>query len=222
MLTWIFRITLLVTLAVMVGAFGYTAAYTIEQDQRYERGIAVLELVILFIAACFYVYIVDHNLGSATPLQLRVRYLDWLLTTPLMLMVLILIYKQGPSIGAILKQQWYQVLGVAVLTIAMVIFGYIAHSKSLSWKFAMSALGFACLVGLFIWIYSRRDSDKDQGLFWYTVIVWSLYGLAYFAPFLWRNISYNILDMVAKPIFAIILVSQSNKVQSIDDVTQAS
>lgn len=222
MLTWLFRITLLVTLAVMVGAFAYTAAYTIEQDQSYERGIAVLELVILFIAACFYVYIVDHNLGTATPFQLRVRYLDWLLTTPLMLMVLILIYNQGPTISAVLKQEWRQVVGVAILTMAMVVFGYIAHSKSLSWKLVMSTLGFACLIGLFVWIYSRRDPDKDQGLFWYTVVVWSLYGLAYFAPFLWRNISYNILDMVAKPVFAIILVSQSSKAQSDDDVVQSS
>jgi hypothetical protein len=37
-----------------------------------------------------------------------------------------------------------------------------------------------------------------KGLFWFFFVVWSLYGISAFMPYILKNTMYNILDLFAK------------------------
>ena len=49
------------------------------------------------------------------------------------------------------------------------------------------------------------DVMKNKNIFGVFVVVWSLYGLVYFLPNTGKNISYNILDIIAKVGFGLLV-----------------
>ena len=71
---------------------------------------------------------------------------------------------------------------------------------------------FACIIGFIpfiimfylIWIW-YGDYIKNKSIFIIFVIVWSLYGIVYFLTNNSKNISYNILDVIAKVGFGLLI-----------------
>jgi bacteriorhodopsin len=205
----ILQITGVISTILMAIAFIVTIVSLVNEDDTYKRKAQILEAIILFTAFCFYMIIMRQNRRTHSLSIIRLRFFDWALTTPLMLIVLILIYPRGETTKPT------PVVVVCIMTIVMVIVGLLFNQHKLLWKFGAASTGFVLLVAIFVIIYKSTGvaQAESQAAFWYTVVIWTMYGFAYFMPFYVRNVIYNILDMLAKSVFGLLLATNVFNIQ---------
>jgi len=127
----------------------------------------------------------------------KLRYIDWSLTTPLMLTVLCIVLAQHLKV-AVPFSFWVLVLA---LNFAMLGFGYAGETGALPHVQANVAgfVAFAAMFGLIYWRFLRTKrilaNDVMFGLY---LVVWSGYGIAYFFDDVSKNAAYNVLDVISK------------------------
>jgi len=167
------------------------------------RHIFNLETVISIIAGYFYSKFVDRikeSFAKGKPIDwqeiIKTRYLDWAITTPLMLMVLINVIahhnRRSPSIRV------YFV--IILLNYTMLYLGYRGEFiKQNILYFIGSFLAFFVMFGLIFFLYVKpKYNTFNYALFFFFFIVWSLYGIVYKMDLKTKNITYNYLDLVSK------------------------
>ena len=178
------------------------------------RQLLFLELIVQVIESGFYFWLAYHftKIVNVTPK----RYLDWTITTPTMLVTLILflIYlnkkktqeTKDLDIFTLLKDNSSVIVPVLLLNWTMVLFGDLGERKVLS-VLASTVLGFIPFLIYYYMIYVNYVSPMNNGyfLFWYFFIFWSLYGFVALLPYYTKNVFYNILDLFAKNFFGIFL-----------------
>jgi len=137
------------------------------------------------------------------------RYLDWFVTTPLLLISLIIYlsytknkYENNKTIetdddtyNVILKDK--NILIIILLNLLMLIFGYIGESKLINYVFA-NILGFIPFVTMLYIIWVNYCNQSNIHIFIIFSIIWSMYGIVYFFDNNSKNICYNILDIISK------------------------
>jgi bacteriorhodopsin len=165
------------------------------------RHIMNLETCISIIAAYFYSHFIDKvNTGSGVVDYNAInetRYNDWFITTPLMLLALMiaLSYNNKQSVRAVTYG------GAVLLNFGMLYSGYLGEKKTIS-KTAGCLIGFLFFVALFALIYFNfvkgSSSSFNFVLFGVYIVIWSLYGVVYLIDEENKNIGYNILDVTAK------------------------
>jgi len=125
------------------------------------------------------------------------RYTDWMITTPIMLLVLCLVfaYNSNTQLTAVMY------LIILILNYLMLGSGYagelnvISKNEGLVWGFVF----FFALYGLIYYKFLYKNYNRDnQMIFWAFVIFWSIYGVVYRANEKIKNISYNYLDLFSK------------------------
>jgi len=177
------------------------------------RHILNLETCISIIAAFFYTQFVhmlrkgpiDHATIS------KLRYIDWYITTPLMLLVLCLVLAfnndEPLHIGT------YTI--VIVLDLLMLTFGYFSTVGIMEQRKALF-LGFVAFFAMFgfIWMTFLAGRVNGNNLLVYGLffVFWSLYGVAYMLEERNKTISYNILDLMAKCLVGLFLWANLTKV----------
>jgi hypothetical protein len=144
------------------------------------------------------------------------RYLDWTITTPTMLvnLILFLIYLNKKKthetndldMFTLLKDNSSVIVPVLLLNWTMLFFGYLGEKGVLS-AFTSTSLGFIPFMIYYYMIYVNYVTTTNNGylLFWYFFIFWGLYGIVALFPYYTKNIFYNILDLFAKNFFGIFL-----------------
>ena len=175
-----------------------------------------LETVVQIIELIFYSWYRTHIATSHTDVT-RFRYYDWFLTTPIMLLSTAGFYaylereqnketKEPLTLMEMITEKKVAIAGIAVLNALMLLFGYLQEIDIISITVS-SLLGFLSLIGSFGIIYTEfvTKVPNNQGLFYFMFGVWSLYGFAAMLPDAPKNISYNILDIVAKNFYGIYL-----------------
>lgn len=185
-----------------------TATITFIEAMRtnvpHVRHILNLETAISVIAGYFYsvflekikIYEKDDKKINWADIS-NTRYIDWSMTTPLMLIVLALVLSQ--NIG---KSVTFRVIGsVIVLNYVMLYLGYLGENNQMDRTIAM-ILGFVAFFGMFFLIYCEYIIPKYNlsnyiiyGIF---VVIWALYGIFYMLKETYKNIGMNILDCLAK------------------------
>ena len=125
--------------------------------------------------------------------SIQIRYIDWILTTPLLLYELSTILNIKDRITQIIIQ---------VCNLMMFYFGWLGeiHSKK---RLLFCFLGFIPLVIIFSIFYSYISDFKTSFYYYYFLILWSLYGIVYLKKKN-RAVYYNILDILSKSIFGLI------------------
>lgn len=166
-----------------------------------------IELVVQVIEACFYLWVVmaAMKVQNITPR----RYIDWLITTPFMLLttVFYMEYKVGKtSIVPILKENKRYLAIILLCNLLMLVFGYLGEIGLLPLSISIP-IGFAFFAITFGMIYERFAKKSRDGLiiFWVICGIWSLYGVAAFMSVNIKNISYNILDLISKNLYGVFL-----------------
>ena len=167
------------------------------------RHIFNLETVISIIAGYFYSKFVDkikESFAEGKPIDwqeiIKTRYLDWAITTPLMLMVLINVIahhnRRSPSIRV------YFV--IILLNYTMLYLGYRGEFVKMNILYYIgSFLAFFVMFGLIFFLYVKpKYNTFNYVLFFFFFIVWSLYGVVYKMDLKTKNITYNYLDLVSK------------------------
>ena len=217
------------TMALM-GASAFFFLSLSQFDKKWRNSILISGLI-TFIAAVHYYYMrgelgPDGSAGDIT----SIRYIDWILTVPLMCVEFYLLLKVA---GATTKH----LRDLIVLSLAMLIFGYVGEA----------GMGNAALWGLFsgiayfLIVYMIKYGDlsklaKSAGgsvekahntLFWFVLVGWAIYPIGYMIgtaqadPGLWyagianigldMNVVYNIGDAINKIGFGLVVYAAAVK-----------
>ena len=135
----------------------------------------------------------------------NMRYIDWSITTPLMLLVLSMVL--GYENKVLVKFNPY--LLTLFFNFVMLAFGYIGEIGLLNRNIA-SFISFIFLFLTYgtIWklfMMGSKITFQSKFIFWIFVGTWSLYGLFYHTNETTKMIGYNILDLIAKALIGIFL-----------------
>jgi bacteriorhodopsin len=147
------------------------------------------------------------------------RYVDWLLTVPLLLIELILVMRLSRA------ETWSKGLRLGGLAALMIVLGYpgevsnVANTRWLWWGLAM--IPFLWIVyELFIGLGKSIESQPAEvrGLVntarWLTVLSWSFYPIVFIFPMVGLSggtavtavqVGYTIADVVAKAVFGVVI-----------------
>ncbi len=190
------------------------------------KELLLTEFVVQIVEGTFYIWMVMNftKISNIT----HVRYYDWMITTPSMLITysLFLIYlknnedkKESKSMLSLLKENWKVLLPIIILNWVMLLFGYLGEIKVLP-MITANILGFIPFMLYFFMIYNNFAKNFHIGRITFIVFfgLWLLYGFASFFPYSLKNASYNILDLFAKNFFGIFLaILIMYKIKKIDD-----
>jgi bacteriorhodopsin len=166
------------------------------------RHIFNLETVISIIAGYFYSSFVDKI--KTTPLDKinwadlsKTRYIDWTITTPIMLVVLMIALGQHINMKPSLLT--YGI--VLLLNYVMLYCGYAGEKGIISRTTGLYA-GFVAFFIMFYIIFHQLVQPNyvlfNVVLFSFFFIVWSMYGIVYKLDNRRKNIALNILDLISK------------------------
>lgn len=180
------------------------------------KDILTVELGVQLVELIFYIWLI-LSINSYKNITIY-RYIDWFITTPVMLISLMAYLDIDKSsavrLGTFLKRDSTQIAVVVLLNILMLGCGLLSElfpSKQLLWVF----IGFIPFVAYFYYIWKEylKKDKKDvhpvftrNRIFWYFVGIWSLYGVAAFLPYVQKNTALNILDLFSKNAFGVVLV----------------
>ena len=127
----------------------------------------------------------------------KTRYIDWSITTPLMLLALCIVLSN--EIGAVIHLP--VMIGVVALNYIMLYTGYLGETGVLERNIA-AVLGFIPFIAMFSLIYLKYVFPKydlaNRILFLVYLVIWSLYGIVYMFDVATKNMAMNALDLMAK------------------------
>ena len=164
-----------------------------------------LETAISVVATYFYsLFMEEFSKSEATNRPVdwdkitKYRYIDWSITTPIMLLVLMLFMANHLNIPV--KVGTYAL--IVILNYIMLFFGYLGETGGMDKTTGLLG-GFAAFGLMYYVLYTKYIRPKfslaNSVLFWFYAIVWSLYGLIY-TPLEdgYKVAGLNVLDVVSK------------------------
>jgi bacteriorhodopsin len=171
------------------------------------------EFTVQIIEGSFYVYWLNDfkNIANITPK----RYIDWVFTTPTMLVTLMfyLIFLNTPDNNKG-ELKYFELFGKEFKTIAvililnwmMLLFGYLGEVSVIPITLGVF-LGFIPFIIYYYMIYKNyvEIGDTSLKIFTYFVFFWSIYGIVALLPYELKNTCYNILDLFSKNFFGLFL-----------------
>ena len=216
---YLFYITLVISIIVqIVTGIIEIGAFFIKVPATYLliRQLLIIELIVQFFEGTFYVWLA-YNFTKVLNVTPK-RYIDWAITTPSMLITLMvyLIYLNNSvenntnttelELFAILKDNSTIFISILLLNWLMLLFGYLGEMKIIPVLLGVF-LGFIPFLLYYYMIYVNYVNEKTPGylLFWYFFFFWSMYGFVAVLPYYVKNSFYNILDLFAKNFFGIFL-----------------
>ena len=182
--------------------------FRVPSEYAMLKQMMLLEVIVQCIEGSFYIYWFFHfkAITNITPS----RYFDWMITTPTMLVNLIMylhfLSKEPLDFFAVLNKEWNTILTVIVLNWFMLLFGYLGETSRIP-VYTGVALGFIPFFAYYYLIYTKYGllSTEGRNVFYYFLFFWSLYGVVAVLPYTLKNMCYNILDLFAKNFFGLFL-----------------
>jgi sensory rhodopsin len=192
--------------------FGYTIITLVEAIRTPNvnvRHIMNIETSISLVAGLVYGYFNEEIKKPGVDLKKisQVRYVDWSITTPLILLVVLLFYN-GEG-----KVDYRTYLAIVLLNAGMLYSGYLGESGAIG-KMTGGVAGFAFFGAMLALFYSCCVPGKaNPAVFYIFAVIWTLYGVAYYIEDEeTKNICYNVLDVAAKALFGVVLWTYYGKV----------
>ena len=188
------------TYAFLVTTGTITFIEAIRTKNNSMRHILNLETCISVVAAFFYSkFVTEFNKPVVDYKSINLnRYVDWCITTPIMLLVLILAFKYNSNNKAQVKFTDYLI--ILAMNYGMLGSGYIGDIGKLG-RMSATLVGFIFFGGLYYFLYNtylRQNNPSNNFLYGIFFVLWSLYGVFYQMEQKYRNIGYNILDLFSK------------------------
>lgn len=181
----------------------------VPDDKKIFKDILKLEFGVQIVEFIFYAWMIINLelIKNITPY----RYLDWIITTPTMLITLIayLSNNNNASLEEFITKNKLFILKIVTLNIIMMLFGLAGELNYMDYNTSI-IIGFIPFIYYFKMIYDKylitnTENDKTR-LYWFFFIIWTMYGIAAFLPYELKNTSYNILDLFSKNLFSVFLV----------------
>jgi bacteriorhodopsin len=197
----------------IVGLYGIS--YKLDEKDKILQSALLLETLVQLIEFIFYIYLIYSIRAKMVPNNITsIRYIDWVITTPTMLLSTIIYLKYSEEIEKnktiklfdLLKSEKDNIIKILSANWMMLLFGYLGEINLINIKYT-TPIGFIFFAYVFKLLYSNYAVKSTQGLklYWPMFIIWSLYGVAAVFDFDNKNISYNILDIFAKNFYGVFL-----------------
>jgi bacteriorhodopsin len=215
----------------VVGLIDYLAInIEISEKDQILTDLLKVEVFVQGIELVFYVWLIYYFSKvsrNITPL----RYLDWAITTPLMLITLSAFLNHDGStptrLSDFLSNHTGSILKIVLLNASMLLFGIIGELGYLD-RYTSTALGFIPFTLNFKYIKDTfLPSDKDvlkNTVFYWFVFFWGLYGVFALTSYTVKNTGYNILDIFSKNFFGLFLAyivwRKANAYQSLNALNE--
>ena len=192
------KLTFYITYVFLMTTATITFIEAITTDDVRARHILNLETCISVVATFFYSKFVKQLEDGVAYKQINIdRYTDWMITTPLMLLVLCLVFVYNTK--TTLKLWTFFV--VLMLNLGMILTGYLGEVDYIN-RTSANILGFGFFAALFGYLYRtflhKKYNFDNMLIFSSFFILWSLYGVFYEFDEQFKNIAFNILDLFAK------------------------
>ncbi len=176
------------------------------------RHVMNLETCISVVAAYFYSIFQDKIKKKIDWNEITLmRYIDWSITTPFMLLSLCLVLSMNTK--TIIHISSF--LFIVFMNYVMLFLGYLGETNRLD-RYVSDGLGFLAFFVLFGKIFKEyvlpKYSIDNYVLFGIFVAVWSMYGVAYLLDNIQKNIFMNYLDLTAKCLIGIGLWAYYTKI----------
>jgi len=192
---------------------------TLPNEHKILVDILALEVIVQFVEMIFYIWIA-YAVMDINKMASR-RYIDWVITTPTMILstIMFMKYQEQKENGKLksepvetrdfLVENRKSIISILICNIGMLIFGYLGELKIIS-KYVAIPIGFAFFAKAFEGIYRDFGSKSKVGnlVFIFLFSVWSLYGVAAALPANLKNVSYNLLDIIAKNFYGLYIYYQ--------------
>jgi len=143
------------------------------------------------------------------------RYVDWMITTPIMLLVLVLALQYNSKNTGIVFSDYLLIL---LFNYGMLGTGYLGELNILN-KLIANIIGFVYFGLLYGFIYYKYLLNTKNGnnynnkvLYLSFFILWALYGVFYLMKESIKNTGYNILDLFSKCFVGIYFWSYSSNI----------
>ena len=183
----------------------------IDDNKKIFKDLLNIELFIQKIELVFYIWMANNLniIQNITPY----RYLDWIITTPTMLITLMAFLDKDKNkdnnLYNYIQKNKYFIIKIIVLNLIMLLFGLAGELKYLDYNSAI-ILGFIPFIYYFKLIHDKyiikKSSSENINTYWFYFIIWSLYGIVAFLSYEYKNSAYNIIDMFSKNFFSVFLV----------------
>jgi sensory rhodopsin len=193
--------------------------------ENYVKSALISETAVNIIAGLTYYYFLKYLYDDSISLEniTSVRYIDWIITTPLLLLSFALYadYQKQDSKGT--GVEYTPLSYIIILNTLMLLFGFYGETKRMN-KFKAFCLSFFCFGLLFFFLheaYVKGNAKNIETVFYVLLVVWALYGFAYYLEVRNKNIAYNILDLISKSGFGIFLWLSSIEITKDNNIGQA-
>lgn len=173
------------------------------------RHVMNIETVISIVAAYFYSLFIQEVKDSEDknfPLDFakinRLRYNDWMITTPFMILGLCLVLSYNSGV----KLNFLTFIALIMLDFGMIALGYLGEVGTLDRNkaYIASFMCFFLLFGLIGYTFlSAKYSLPNIVAFLAFFIIWSIYGLVNYLDEKTKNVVYNCLDAISKCLIGI-------------------
>ena len=188
---------------VLMGYTGLTFIEALRTENDRVRHIMNIETTVSLIAGLVYSLFNEKMKESKVDLRelVQLRYLDWMITTPLILLAILLYYNPD------YKNVNYKTYGIVLaLNWGMLAAGYGGETGKLS-EMTGGVIGFIFFAILLWWMnYCCVPASANHTVFYLFAIIWTFYGVAYYMKdYEEKNVTYNALDVLSKAIFGIVL-----------------
>jgi bacteriorhodopsin len=195
------KFTFYLTYVLLITTGTITLVEALSTSNPLVRHIMNLETCISIIAGYFYSQFLTKVTTASGVIDYKdiskTRYYDWFITTPLMILALMLALSYNNK--SVIHIGTY--LTAVLLNFGMLYSGYLGEMKTIS-KTTGTVIGFFFFAALFALLYFQfvKGSSKTFNfvLFGIYFVIWSLYGFVYLIDEEDKNILFNILDVMAK------------------------
>lgn len=199
--------TFLFSYLVLFGLTIITFIEALKTSQPRLRHMLNLETSVSLIAG--FVYSIFYDMlkkGNIELEQITVyRYMDWCITTPMLLLVLLMFLNFDNKRDIHMTVYIY----IVILNYTMLISGYLGETGRMEKRRAgiVGFIAFAIMLAIiyFVFLHEAPFFLNNYILFCVFSIVWSMYGVAYYLDTVSKNIMYNFLDVIAKAIFGVFI-----------------
>lgn len=176
-------------------------------EYNFLKQMMMLEVIVQIIEGSFYIYWFFHfkAITNITPS----RYFDWMITTPTMLVNLIMYLRflsstEPLDFFTVLMQERSMIFTILALNWLMLFFGYLGETTHMT---SYVGLGFLPFIAYYYLLYKNYGLLSADGLsvYFYFLFFWTLYGVVAVLPYTLKNMCYNILDLFSKNFFGLFL-----------------
>ncbi len=134
----------------------------------------------------------------------QIRYMDWAITTPFLILGLVLFFTYYQKTPVTFKSLFV----VLLFNYIMLLFGYLGETGQVD-VMTGGIIGFIAygLMLYFMWIYFVKHDDfrHKKIVFIVWAVIWTFYGIAYYLSDEDKNILYNFLDVISKSGFGLFM-----------------